>query len=246
MRESLTSYLFPFSQSSHARTTGPEVRGQTPLTPPSSVSQNLLINQHIPTILQGMSLPLTPSSTSSDPFHAVPESNRNIVPLISSLFPYHATQVAALSHILEIVTPPDHVLHGFILDHPTDGRAVYVHLPPLHSSATSRPEALSPHFFEVLRPHDPLRAAPTAAIRSSANAALDMRESLTALLDLSAESLEASSLILALDKDDWEPVRLGELLHSLMYVGGQVIKQGALPGGWEWDPRRWVLVGMEL
>ena len=73
-----------------------------------------------------------------------------------------------------------------------------------------------------------------------------MRESLTALLDLAAESLEASSLILALDKDDREPERLGELLHSLMYVGGQVIKRGALPGDWEWDPRRWVLVGMEL
>lgn len=193
-----------------------------------------------------MSLPLTPSSTSSIPlFSATPSSNSPIVPLISSLFPYHATQVASLSHILEIVTPPDHVLHGFILDHPTFGRAVYIHLPPLHASATSRPEALSPHFFEVLRPHDPLRPLPTAA-PSSANAALDLRESLTALLDLAADSLEATSLILALDKDDREPERLGELLHSLMYVGGQVVKQGAVPGEWEWDPRRWVLVGMDL
>lgn len=192
-----------------------------------------------------MSLPLTPSSTSSHP-QSIPDSVRPIIPLISALFPYHASQVVARSHLLEIVTPPDHVLHGFILDHPTSGRAVYVHLPPLHSSATSRPDPLAPHFFEVLRPHDPLRALPAAAVQSSINTALDMRESLTALLDLAADSLEATSLILALDKDDREPDRLDELLHSLMYVGGQVVKQGALPGGWEWDPRRWVLVGIEL
>ena len=157
MRESLTSYLPPFSQQSSARNTGPGVHGQTPLTPPSSVSHNLHISQHGPSILRGISLPLTPSSIISDPFSALPESIGDIVPLISALFPYHATQVAALSRILEIITPPDHVLHGFILDHPRHGRAVYIHLPPLHSSATSRPEALSPHFFEVLRPHDPLR-----------------------------------------------------------------------------------------
>ncbi len=151
-----------------------------------------------------------------------------------------------MSHSLEIVTPPDHVLQGFIVDQPTFGRAVYIHLPPLHSTATSRPETLSPHFFEVLRPHDPFRPLPVIAAQSSVYGALDMRESLTALLDLAADSLSATSLILALDKDDREPEKLGELLHSLMYVGGQAVKQGALPGGWEWDPRRWVLVGMEL
>jgi len=190
--------------------------------------------------------PLTPPPLSSNPLPSILESNRAMIPLINSLFPCHASQVAVLSHILEIVTPPDHVLHGFVVDHPIEGRVVYVHLPPLHSTATSRPEALAPHFFEVLRPHDPLRAIPAAAAPNSVNSALDMRESLTALLDLAAESLEATSLILALDKDDREPDRLGDLLHSLMYVGGQVVKQGALPGGWEWDPRRWVLVGMEL
>ena len=37
-----------------------------------------------------------------------------------------------------------------------------------------------------------------------------------------------------------------ELLHSLMYVGGQVVRPGLLEGGWEWDATRWILVGMEL
>lgn len=193
-----------------------------------------------------MSLPLTPSSSPSCQTPSVSDANRPIIPLISSLFPYHVTQIVAVSHILEIVTPPDHVLQGFILDHPTFGRAVYVHLPPLHSTATARPDPLAPHFFEVLRPHDPMRTLPAATTNSSMNGALDMRESLTALLDLAEDSLEATSLILALNKDDREADRLGELLHSLMYVGGQVVKQGALPGGWEWDPKRWVLVGMEL
>ena len=193
-----------------------------------------------------MSLPLTPSPGSPYAQPNIPEPERPAIPLISVLFPYHASQVAELSRMLEIVTPPDHVLDGFILDHPTFGRSTYIHLPPLHSSAMSQPEILSPHFFEVLRPHDPLLVLPTVASQSPANRALDMRESLTALLDLAADSLEATSLVLVLDKDDRDPERMNELLHSLMYVGGQVIKQGALPGGWEWDPTRWVLVGIEL
>lgn len=77
---------------------------------------------------------------------------------------------------------------------------------------------------------------------------MDIRDSLTALLDLAAESLDAKALVLALDKDDRDREGLDGLLHSLMYAGGQMLApgQGALDGGWEWDPTKWVLVGMEL
>jgi hypothetical protein len=73
-----------------------------------------------------------------------------------------------------------------------------------------------------------------------------MRDSLTALLDLASDNLEATSLVLVLDKDEREPDRLGELLHSLMYMGGQVVRPGGLEGGWDWDQTQWVLVGIEL
>jgi hypothetical protein len=76
--------------------------------------------------------------------------------------------------------------------------------------------------------------------------ALDIKESLTALLDLSSDSLEAKNLILVLDRDDRDQERLEDLLHSLMYAGGQVLAPGRLEGGYEWDIRHWVLVGIEL
>jgi hypothetical protein len=166
------------------------------------------------------------------------------------VFPYHATLVAAHSHILEIVTPPDHILQGFILDIPDHGRTVYVHLPPPHYSTTHADDALAPHFSDVLRPHQAQAHASSFPTLTTSpvqiGSALNIRESLTALLDLASESLFANHLILVLDKDDREPERLGELLHALMYVGGAVVKPGALEGGWEWDARQWVLVGMEL
>jgi hypothetical protein len=157
--------------------------------------------------------------------------------------------MSAMSHLLEIVTPPDHVLQGFIIDHPTCGRTVFVHLPPPHSSTHGRPEVLQPHFSEVLRPHDPLHHRQVLLPSPSGQAAslaLDIKESLTALLDLSSDSLDAKSLMLVLDRDDRDHERLEDLLHSLMYAGGQVIPPGRLEGGYEWDARSWVLVGIEL
>jgi hypothetical protein len=166
------------------------------------------------------------------------------IPLIAAMFPFHSTQLLALSRIVEIVTPPDHVLTGFMCDHDA-GRTLFVHLPPPHVSS-HRAEALSGNFSEVLRPHDPSRSPPRD--HTTHTDGLDVRDSLTALLDLASESLDAKALVLALNKNDREREGLDELLHSLMYAGGQVLPpgQGALDGGWEWDPRKWVLVGLEL
>lgn len=255
VRESLTSYLFPFSP--NASTTSPQpVSGYNtnniaPFTPPSSLTPNVVIYNQFN--LQPPHSPLlTPESSnescspSSANMSTTPMYNANnaSIPLIATLFPFHSTQLSTMSTVLEIVTPPDHVLAGFIADHPA-GRTVYVHLPPPHVSS-HRPEALSGNFSDVLRPHDPSRS-PHRQFSSPLDG-LDIRESLTALLDLSADQLDAKALVLVLDKDDRELEGLNELLHSLMYVGGHVLPPGkkALDGGWEWDPRRWVLVGMEL
>lgn len=263
MRDSLSSYL-PFSSPQQSNQHGHHIHQQGhhihqqhtfPLTPPQSVSLDRYMPNPIAYRPPPPSAPLTPVSSSSPDRTAQTDAaardaaNRPNIPLISTVFPYHASQLSVMSHILEIVTPPDHVLQGFILDHPTCGRTVYVHLPPPHSSAHGRPEVLQPHFSEVLRPHDPLHhrqvllPSPTGQATSLA---LDIKESLTALLDLSSDALDAKSLVLVLDRDDRDHERLEDLLHSLMYAGGQVIAPGRLEGGYEWDARHWVLVGIEL
>ncbi|KAI0779785.1 ornithine decarboxylase antizyme-domain-containing protein [Fomes fomentarius] len=69
-------------------------------------------------------------------------------------------------------------------------------------------------------------------------ATVNLRESIVALLDLADEQLECNALIIALERSS--PV-LGDLLHSLMYVGGTVVTKPPFPV----DPA-YVLVGMEI
>ncbi|WVW86414.1 hypothetical protein I302_108460 [Kwoniella bestiolae CBS 10118] len=271
-RESLMSYLHePLSQ--------PPGRSLQvdPLTPPSSFTPSVDIpfsttTQHS----QSFSLPLTPVSSSSlsDPTSpplikpTLPRAQsqsqsqshkstlptkqeRQIISLISSIFPNHFTSISNHSTTLEIVTPPSNVLKGFIVDTTTKGRTVFVHMESNHPTPITRPETLSPNFSQVLRPHDPLLSISPPTSSSSAISGglygMDIRESLTALLDLSSDALEANNLVLVLDREESEQESLAELLHSLMYVGGQVLKSPSkVLGGWEWDIRKWVLVGLEL
>lgn len=67
---------------------------------------------------------------------------------------------------------------------------------------------------------------------------VNLRESIVALLDLADERLECSALVLALEKSC---PHLGELLHSLMYVGGTVVTTPPFPV----DPA-YILVGLEI
>ncbi|EGO25522.1 hypothetical protein SERLADRAFT_465809 [Serpula lacrymans var. lacrymans S7.9] len=67
---------------------------------------------------------------------------------------------------------------------------------------------------------------------------VSLRESIVALLDLADEHLECSALIIALDKSSQA---LGELLHSLMYVGGNVVTKPPF----QVDPAC-LLVGLEI
>ena len=62
--------------------------------------------------------------------------------------------------------------------------------------------------------------------------------SIVALLDLADEQLECNALVIALERSS--PV-LGDLLHSLMYVGGTVVTKPPAPA----NPG-YVLVGMEI
>ncbi|KAM5532562.1 hypothetical protein V8D89_013768 [Ganoderma adspersum] len=69
-------------------------------------------------------------------------------------------------------------------------------------------------------------------------ATVNLRESIVALLDLADEQLGCNALVIALERSS---AVLGDLLHSLMYVGGQVVTKPPFPT----DPA-FVLVGMEI
>ncbi|THH00154.1 hypothetical protein EW026_g2340 [Hermanssonia centrifuga] len=80
--------------------------------------------------------------------------------------------------------------------------------------------------------------AKTLYVDGKSAADVNLRESIVALLDLADERLECTALVLALEKSS--PV-LGELLHSLMYVGGTVVTAPPFP-----VDSAYVLVGMEI
>jgi len=67
---------------------------------------------------------------------------------------------------------------------------------------------------------------------------VNVRESIVALLDLTDEHLQCSSLIIALEKVS---PALGDLLHALMYVGGTVVTKPDFP-----VHPAYVLVGLEI
>jgi len=67
---------------------------------------------------------------------------------------------------------------------------------------------------------------------------VNLRESIVALLDLADEQLDCGALVIVLDKSG---EGLGDLLHSLMYVGGSVVTKPPFPV----DPAH-ILVGLEI
>lgn len=159
-----------------------------------------------------------------------------LVNFISALFPYHATRALSIAHLLEIVIPHAPLISGAMIDLPPTpiptrgnrpkfeaGRTVYLHLPPLHPG--SQPENSS----EGDR---------------GTHHNVDIRDHLTSLLDLVSESLEASELVLVLKRNERQDEELRELLHALAYVGGGVLRR--VKGGFDFDERSWVLVGIEV
>ncbi|KAF4567650.1 hypothetical protein EYR40_006652 [Pleurotus pulmonarius] len=65
-----------------------------------------------------------------------------------------------------------------------------------------------------------------------------LRESIVALLDLADDNLQCSALVIALERSS---PALGDILHSLMYVGGTVVTKPPF----QVDPA-FVLVGLEI
>jgi len=67
---------------------------------------------------------------------------------------------------------------------------------------------------------------------------VSLRESIVALLDLADDQLECSALVIVLERSS---PALGEILHSLMYVGGSVVTKPPFS-----VHSAFVLVGMEI
>jgi len=67
---------------------------------------------------------------------------------------------------------------------------------------------------------------------------VNLRESIVALLDLAGEQLDCAALVIALEKS---ASRLGDLLHSLMYVGGCVVTKPPFQ-----VDSTYILVGLEV
>ncbi|TCD71201.1 hypothetical protein EIP91_011679 [Steccherinum ochraceum] len=78
----------------------------------------------------------------------------------------------------------------------------------------------------------------TLYVDGKSAAHVNLRESIVALLDLADEQLGCSALILALERKD---PALGDLLHSLMYVGGSVVTTPPFQ-----VDSSYVLVGLEI
>jgi len=69
-------------------------------------------------------------------------------------------------------------------------------------------------------------------------ASVSLRESIVALLDLASETLDCNALVIVLERS---APNLGELLHSLMYVGGSVVTKPPFA-----VDAAFVLVGLEI
>lgn len=67
---------------------------------------------------------------------------------------------------------------------------------------------------------------------------VSLRESIVALLDLADECFQCSALVIALDRSS---PALGDIIHSLMYVGGSVVAKPPF----QVDPA-YLLVGMDI
>ena len=185
-------------------------------------------------MMASTNLAVSAPSTASEHINA--GNHPQLVNFISALFPYHATRALSIAHLLEIVIPHAPLISGAMIDLPPSpiatrgnrpkfeaGRTVYLHLPPLHPTAHS-----SSHSHGDPDTHHNV----------------DIRDHLTSLLDLVSESLEASELVLVLKRDERQDEELRELLHALAYVGGGVLRR--VKGGFDFDERSWVLVGIEV
>jgi hypothetical protein len=194
---------------------------------------------------------------------------------LSAVFPYHTTAALERAELLELATAyGDECYVGAVVDMADDrdgvgggggddygqseGKIVFIHLPPMgNSSSTGRQDFAT----RSLEDDD-------GSPGGDDEANTDIRDQLTSLLDLASDSLSASRVILVLRRSERDDESLRVLLHSLAYVGGEVLTSPSSATAsqsergrrtrwnvnigigegcdWEWDDREWVLVGIDL
>jgi len=193
---------------------------------------------------------------------------------LSAVFPYHTTAALERAELLELATAyGDECYVGAVVEladdrdgvgvgsasGDSDAKLVFVHLPPMGNAHPTGQQDQSMRSScddgdDDDGDSDPLNGTNT-----------DIRDQLTTLLDLAADSLCASRVILVLRRSERDDESLRVLLHSLAYVGGEVLTSPSSPTvgagqrrrlivpvgvadgcDWEWDEREWGLVGIDL
>lgn len=187
--------------------------------------------------------PYYSSLPSPTPHH--PVSQTQLIGFLTPLFPYHATIAIACARLLELVLPhTSPVLIGAAIDLPAHSYGVDPRRPgKLRIDPGGRTVYLSLPSFS---PSKSLQSSEGESDSHDHNLDIDIRDHLTSLLDLVADALDATELVLVLDRRNRQDEELREFLHALAYVGGIVLRPGKVRGGFEWDDKRWVLVAIEL
>ncbi|KAF8342191.1 ornithine decarboxylase antizyme-domain-containing protein [Cantharellus anzutake] len=165
-----------------------------------------------------------PTSPSPAPISNLEQRNS----LLYKLFPQNAHQFQdkAKSVIVESLQPNGtcNIWEGFVLEH-----VPVIPVPATVKGRKGRPpvKIVSPACARILY----------MSIQNAFKQQDRIRESIVALLDLASEHLKCDSVVMVLERDQ----QFGELLHSLMYVGGTVVTNPPFAV----DPR-FVLVGIEI
>ncbi|KAL1695409.1 ornithine decarboxylase antizyme-domain-containing protein [Schizophyllum commune] len=202
------------------------------------------------------SLDCVTGSPASDTFSSSPSSKsiiypHNKPPITTVQSPYNSRGIPIRSHSAALQTPPltpdtgsdsdsdsdvdanrQDALDFLMIVFPDDGLSA---LPYAKSVSINSPDMGAEFHGAVLS----LPGKPKTLYVDGKNAqSVSLRESIVALLDLADERLGCEALIIVLERAS---PALGDLLHSLMYVGGTVVTKPVF----RVDPA-FVMVGMEI
>lgn len=191
-----------------------------------TASKTFVVSQDIPGRRRSLSPPhqlstpsLTPDDSDEDEMSSSGTQSKDALDFLLTLFPHNGAEALPYAKGVTISAPDlGNTFEGVVLELPGKPKALYVDGKSAHSvSLRERYSSLS---FALDECH------------------LCHLLSIVALMDLADECFQCSALVIALDRSS---TALGDILHSFMYVGGNVVTKPPF----QVDPR-YLLVGMEI
>jgi len=183
-----------------------------------------------------------PSSFSNNPPAKISSSDASLYPSPSSLptAPIHFINPRQPSNS-QLITPPLTPENTVAIPHPQKSFAfansVFPEQSPTILKYAVPLQIISGSAWDAFVLSLPNRPKTLYVDGQSAQLA-NLRESIVALLDLADEQLECSAVIIALPKTS---EGLDDLIHSLMYVGGQIVTKPPFKAS-----SAYLLIGLEL